>query len=135
MSRIVGIYLAVTLVLIFAWLQLVAPLIRQFLPGRQWQTLFYGQRYSNTDLHTGAGTARIPDFVKLAEAYGAVGIRCERLEDVDDVIARANAINDRPVVIDFIVSADAQVWPMVAAGVSNDEIQHARGMSPAWEEE
>jgi len=102
---------------------------------RQWQTLFYGQRYSNTDLHTGAGTARIPDFVKLAEAYGAVGIRCERLEDVDDVIARANAINDRPVVIDFIVSADAQVWPMVAAGVSNDEIQHARGMSPAWEEE
>ena len=102
---------------------------------RQWQTLFYGQRYSNTDLHTGAGTARIPDFVKLAEAYGAVGLRCERLEDVDDVIARANAINDRPVVIDFIVSADAQVWPMVAAGVSNDEIQHARGMSPAWEEE
>ena len=102
---------------------------------RQWQTLFYGQRYSNTDLHTGAGTARIPDFVKLAEACGAVGIRCERLEDVDDVIARANAINDRPVVIDFIVSADAQVWPMVAAGVSNDEIQHAQGMSPAWEEE
>ena len=54
---------------------------------------------------------------------------------VGTVIARANAINDRPVVIDFIVSADAQVWPMVAAGVSNDEIQHARGMSPAWEEE
>ncbi len=102
---------------------------------RQWQTLFYGERYSNTDLHTGAGTKRVPDFVKLAEAYGAVGLRCERLEDVDDVIAQANAINDRPVVIDFIVSADAQVWPMVAAGVSNDEIQHARGMSPAWEED
>ena len=102
---------------------------------RQWQTLFYGQRYSNTDLHTGAGTRRIPDFVKMADAYGAVALRCERLEDVDDVIAQANAINDRPVVIDFIVSADAQVWPMVAAGVSNDEIQHARGMSPAWEEE
>ncbi|MDU0348354.1 acetolactate synthase large subunit [Actinomyces sp. MRS3W] len=102
---------------------------------RQWQTLFYGERYSNTDLHTGAGTERIPDFVRLAEACGAVGLRCERLEDVDDVIAQANAINDRPVVIDFIVSADAQVWPMVAAGVSNDEIQHARGMSPAWEEE
>ena len=63
---------------------------------RQWQTLFYGQRYSNTDLHTGAGTARIPDFVKLAEAYGVVGIRCERLEDVDDVIARANAITTDP---------------------------------------
>ena len=102
---------------------------------RQWQTLFYGQRYSSTDLHTGADTRRVPDFVKLAEAYGALALRCERLEDVDDVIARANAVNDRPVVIDFIVSADAQVWPMVAAGVSNDEIQHARGMSPAWEEE
>ena len=102
---------------------------------RQWQTLFYGQRYSNTDLHTGAGTARVPDFVKMAEAYGAVGLRCERLEDVDDVIAQANAVNDRPVVIDFIVSADSQVWPMVAAGVSNDEIQIARGMSPTWEEE
>ena len=102
---------------------------------RQWQTLFYGQRYSNTDLHTGAGTQRVPDFVKMAEAYGAVALRCERLEDLDDIIAQANAINDRPVVIDFIVSADAQVWPMVAAGVSNDEIQHARGMSPVWEEE
>ena len=102
---------------------------------RQWQTLFYGQRYSNTDLHTGAGTQRVPDFVKMAEAYGAVALRCERLEDLDDIIAQANAINDRPVVIDFIVSADAQVWPTVAAGVSNDEIQHARGMSPTWEEE
>ncbi len=90
--------------------------------------------------HPGATLALVADPFgdaarKLAEAYGAVGIRCERLEDVDDVIARANAINDRPVVIDFIVSADAQVWPMVAAGVSNDEIQHARGMSPTWEEE
>lgn len=102
---------------------------------RQWQTLFYGERYSNTDLHTGADTVRVPDFVKMAEAYGAVGLRCERLEDLDEVIAQANAINDRPVVVDFIVSADAQVWPMVAAGVSNDEIQHARGMSPQWEEE
>ena len=102
---------------------------------RQWQTLFYGQRYSNTDLHTGAGTQRVPDFVKMAEAYGAVALRCERLEDLDDIIAQANAINDRPVGIDFIASADAQVWPMVAAGVSNDEIQHARGMSPTWEEE
>ena len=102
---------------------------------RQWQTLFYGQRYSNTDLYTGAGTQRVPDFVRLAEAYGAVGLRCERLEDVDDVIAQANSINDRPVVVDFICSADSQVWPMVAAGVSNDEIQYARGMSPQWEEE
>ncbi|CAM2756856.1 acetolactate synthase large subunit [Actinomyces slackii] len=102
---------------------------------RQWQTLFYGERYSNTDLHTGAGTQRVPDFVTMAQSYGAVGLRCERLEDVDEIIAQANAINDRPVVVDFIVSADAQVWPMVAAGLSNDEIQHARGMSPQWEEE
>ena len=102
---------------------------------RQWQTLFYGERYSNTDLHTGEGTVRVPDFVRLAEAYGALGLRCERPEDVDAVIEQANAVNDRPVIIDFTVSADAQVWPMVAAGVSNDEIQHARGMSPAWEEE
>ena len=58
-----------------------------------------------------------------------------KVHDWTDVIAQANAINDRPVVVDFIVSADAQVWPMVAAGVSNDEIQHARGMSPVWEEE
>nr|WP_300339963.1 acetolactate synthase large subunit [Actinomyces sp.] len=102
---------------------------------RQWQTLFYGQRYSNTDLHTGAGTKRVPDFVTMAQAYGAVGLRCERLEDVDDVIAQANAISDRPVVIDFICSADSQVWPMVAAGVSNDDIQYAKGISPTWEEE
>ena len=66
---------------------------------------------------------RIPDFVKLAEALGCVGLRCERAEDVVDVINQARAINDRPVVIDFIVGADAQVWPMVAAGTSNDEIR------------
>ena len=83
---------------------------------RQWQTLFYGQRYSNTDLHTGAGTKRVPDFVKMAEAYGAVGLRCERLEDLDDVIAQANAINDRPVVVDFIVSAAPRCGPWSPPG-------------------
>ena len=57
---------------------------------------------------------RIPDFVKLAEAYGCVGLRCESPEDVDAVIEQAMAINDRPVVIDFIVHQDAMVWPMVA---------------------
>src|SRR5690625_1579830 len=56
---------------------------------RQWQTLFYNERYSNTDLHTGQDTRRIPDFVKMAEAYGCVGLRCERLEDVDATIAKA----------------------------------------------
>ncbi|ANP27860.1 MULTISPECIES: acetolactate synthase large subunit [Dermabacter] len=102
---------------------------------RQWQNLFYDQRFSNTDLNTGHGTRRIPDFVKLAEAYGAVGLRCERDEDIDRVIGEAMAINDRPVVVDFQVSADAMVWPMVPAGVSNDEIQIAQGMTPEWERE
>ena len=102
---------------------------------RQWQTLFYESRYSNTDLHTGHGTARIPDFVKLAEAYGCVGLRCEKDDEVDATIEQAMEINDRPVVVDFTVSRDAMVWPMVAAGVSNDEIQYARGISPAWDRE
>ncbi len=100
---------------------------------RQWQTLFYEERYSQTDLAT--HSHRIPDFVKLAEALGCVGLRCEREEDVEDVINQARAINDRPVVIDFIVGADAQVWPMVAAGTSNDEIQAARGIRPLFDDE
>lgn len=99
---------------------------------RQWQTLFYDQRYSQTDLST--HSRRIPDFVKLAEALGCVGLRCERAEDVEDVINQARAINDRPVVIDFIVGADAQVWPMVAAGTSNDEIMAARDIRPLFDE-
>ncbi|MEJ5944803.1 acetolactate synthase large subunit [Pseudokineococcus basanitobsidens] len=103
---------------------------------RQWQTLFYEGRYSNTDLHTGAAVEmgqRIPDFVKLAEAYGCVGLRCERPEDLDATIEAAMAVTDRPVVVDFVVHRDAMVWPMVAAGVSNDEIQYARGISPVWD--
>lgn len=102
---------------------------------RQWQTLFYEERYSNTDLHTGHGTVHVPDFVKLAEAYGAVGLRCETKADVDATIRKANEIDDRPVVVDFTVSRDAMVWPMVAAGVSNDDIQYARGLTPAWDRE
>ena len=100
---------------------------------RQWQTLFYQERYSQTDLAT--HSHRIPDFVKLAEALGCVGLRCEREEDVAEVIKAAREINDRPVVIDFIVGADAQVWPMVAAGTSNDEIQAARGIRPLFDDE
>ena len=102
---------------------------------RQWQTLFYDSRYSNTDLNTGADTMRVPDFVKLAEAYGAVGIRVEKEEDIAPAIEKAMEINDRPVVIDFVVSADSMVWPMVPAGVSNDQIQVARDMTPEWDEE
>jgi len=100
---------------------------------RQWQNLFYDQRYSHTDLNTGHGTRRIPDFVKLADAYGCAGLRCERDEDIDATIEKAMEIDDRPVVVDFTVSADAMVWPMVPTGVSNDEIQIAQGMTPEWE--
>ncbi|MEU7830997.1 MULTISPECIES: acetolactate synthase large subunit [unclassified Nonomuraea] len=99
---------------------------------RQWQTLFYDERYSNTNLQT---TRRIPDFVKLAEAYGCVGLRCERPEDVDETIKKAMEINDVPVVVDFVVHQDAMVWPMVAAGTSNDSIKIARDMAPKWESE
>ncbi|MDJ0482539.1 thiamine pyrophosphate-dependent enzyme, partial [Rhodococcus pyridinivorans] len=100
---------------------------------RQWQTLFYEERYSNTDLAT--HSLRIPDFVKLAEALGCVGIRVEREEDVEPAIRRAQEVNDRPVVIDFIVGKDAQVWPMVAAGTSNDEIMAARDIRPLFDDD
>ena len=102
---------------------------------RQWQTLFYDGRHSNTDLNTGHGTVRIPDFLKLAEAYGCLGIRVEREEDVDAAIKLALETNDRPVVIDFVVSADAMVWPMVPQGVSNNYVQYARDHSPAFAEQ
>ncbi|MDN5768570.1 MAG: acetolactate synthase large subunit [Humibacillus sp.] len=100
---------------------------------RQWQTLFYGERYSNTDLQP--TTSRVPDFVKLADAYGCVGLRAETVEEVDEVIKKALEINDRPVVIDFIVHRDAMVWPMVPSGVSNDMILAARHEAPVWERE
>ncbi|MEZ3161482.1 acetolactate synthase large subunit [Microbacterium sp. BWT-B31] len=102
---------------------------------RQWQTLFYDGRYSNTDLNTGHDTVRIPDFVKLAEAYGCLAIRVEKEEDVDAAIKTALETNDRPVVIDFVVSADAMVWPMVPQGVSNSYVQYARDHAPAFEQE
>lgn len=102
---------------------------------RQWQTLFYEGRHSNTDLNTGHGTVRVPDFVKLAEAYGCLALRVEKQEDVDAAIRTALETDDRPVVIDFVVSADAMVWPMVPQGVSNSYIQYARDHAPAFDEE
>ena len=96
---------------------------------RQWQTLFYEGRYSNTNLES----KRIPDFVKLADAMGCVGLTCDRPEDVDAIIKKANSINDQPVVVDFRVFRDAMVWPMVAAGTSNDDIKIAREMAPDWD--
>lgn len=101
---------------------------------RQWQNLFYDERYSNTTLNPDEGD-QIPDFVKLAEAYGMAARRVTKVEEVDEAIEWANAINDRPVLIDFRVSKDAMVWPMVAAGVSNDDIRYARGLAPQWDGE
>ncbi len=96
---------------------------------RQWQTMFYGSRYSNTSLES----KRIPNFPALAEAMGCVGLSCERPEDVDATIEAAMAINNQPVVVDFRVNQDSMVWPMVAAGASNDEIMIARDTAPDWD--
>jgi acetolactate synthase I/II/III large subunit len=101
---------------------------------RQWQTLFYGSRYSNTDLKKDRPTY-LPDFVKLADAMGCVGLRCESADDVDATIEKAMGINDVPVVVDFVVGKDAMVWPMVAAGTSNDDIQVARDTAPDFDYE
>ena len=98
---------------------------------RQWQTLFYNERYSNTDLHS----HQFPDFVKLAEAYGCYGFRVDSPEEVDATIEKALGLNDAPVVIDFQVHRDAMVWPMVPAGTSNDDITIARDLAPAWDRE
>jgi acetolactate synthase I/II/III large subunit len=101
---------------------------------RQWQTLFYKERYSNTNLQR-ESHRRIPDFVKLADAYGCVGLSCDSAEDVDSTITKAMEINDVPVVVDFRVHRDAMVWPMVAAGTSNDDIKFARDMAPTYEDD
>jgi len=102
---------------------------------RQWQTLFYEGRHSFTDLNTGHDTVMIPDFVKMADAYGALGIRVTTPDEVEPAIRLAMETNDRPVVIDFIVSRDAMVWPMVPQGVGNSQVQYARDHAPDWYEE
>jgi len=84
---------------------------------RQWQELFYSERYSQVHL-----TYDVPDYVKLAEAYGAVGLRAEHPAEVDAVIEKAMSIEDRSVVIDFRVDSQEMCFPMVPAGASNDDI-------------
>ena len=101
---------------------------------RQWQTLFYGSRYSNTDLKAGR-SVYLPDFVKLADAMGCVGLRCDSEADVNATIEKAMAVDDAPVVVDFVVGKDAMVWPMVAAGTSNDDIKVARDTAPDFDYE
>ena len=102
---------------------------------RQWQTLFFGQHYSQTNLADGDSKESgeffdVPDFVKLAEAYGCVGLRAFTEDEAIDAINKANEINDRPVLIDFRVWKDAMVWPMVAAGASNNEVAYRPGTQP-----
>nr|WP_196779119.1 acetolactate synthase large subunit [Bifidobacterium choloepi] len=101
---------------------------------RQWQTLFYGQHYSATNLDDGepqgVPMAGVPDFVKLAEAYGCVGLRAFTQEEAIEAINRANEINDRPVLVEFRVWKDALVMPMVAAGASNDDVSYMPGVHP-----
>ena len=99
---------------------------------RQWQTLFYEGNYSHTKL---GGEVYVPDFVKLSEALGAVSFRVTSADEVEDAIQRAREINDRPVVVEFVVGEDSQVWPMIAAGTSNTEIEYARGLRPFFGEE
>ena len=102
---------------------------------RQWQTLFFEQHYSQTNLADGDSKESgeffdVPDFVKLAEAYGCVGLRAFTEDEAIDAINKANEINDRPVLIDFRVWKDAMVWPMVAAGAPNDEVTYKPGIKP-----
>jgi acetolactate synthase-1/2/3 large subunit len=99
---------------------------------RQWQTLFYERNYSNTKLREEENY--IPDFVKLGDAMGCESIRVTTEEEIVPAIQRAREINDRPVVIDFIVGEDAQVWPMISGGASNEEIQYAVGLRPLFDE-
>ena len=84
---------------------------------RQWQELFYEERYSQVYL-----SYDTPDYVKLAEAYGAVGLRAEHPDEVDTVIEKALSITDRSVVIDFRVDSKEMCFPMVPAGAANDDI-------------
>ena len=84
---------------------------------RQWQELFYGSRFSQVDL-----APDVPDLVKLADAYGAVGLRCTRPEDVESTLDKALAVGDTPVIVDFRVDVTEKVFPMVPAGASNDDI-------------
>jgi acetolactate synthase-1/2/3 large subunit len=84
---------------------------------RQWQELFYRERYSQVEL-----TQTTPDYVRLAEAYGAVGLRAEHPDEVDPVIEKALSVEDRSVVIDFRCDPGEMVFPMVPAGASNDDI-------------
>jgi acetolactate synthase-1/2/3 large subunit len=95
---------------------------------RQWQELFYDERYSEVYL-----SPDLPDYVKWAEAMGCVALRVEAPEEVAPAIEKANQVDDRPVVIEFRTDSSENVFPMVPAGQSNDDVQVAPGLRPARE--
>jgi acetolactate synthase-1/2/3 large subunit len=101
---------------------------------RQLQSLYYDGRISNIDLGQ-LGGRRVPDFPKLADAYGAIGLVCDSPSDVDATIEKAMKIDDVPVVIDFRVRPEEMVWPAIADGASNDAIRFARGLTPDFDED
>lgn len=83
---------------------------------RQWQELFWNSRYSGVDI------SHQPDFVKLAEAYGAVGMRVDTMDQVESTIAKSLEVDDRPVLMDFRISREENVFPMIPAGQSIEEM-------------
>jgi acetolactate synthase-1/2/3 large subunit len=95
---------------------------------RQWQEMFYQERYSEVYL-----SPDLPDYVKWAEAMGCAGFRVESPEEVEPIIAKANSIDDRPVVIDFRTDAREKVFPMVPAGHSNDDVVVHPSQKPGGE--
>ena len=84
---------------------------------RQWQEMFYENRYSEVDLG-----GPVPDYIKLSEAMGCVAIRVEDPDEAEAAIAKANSINDRPVVVEFVTEPEENVYPMVPGGKSNSDI-------------
>ncbi len=92
---------------------------------RQWQEMFYENRYSEVYL-----SHDMPDYVKWAESMGCAAFRVEDSDEVEEVIAKANAINDRPVVVEFRCHSEEKVFPMVAAGASNDDVMVDPSQAP-----
>lgn len=96
---------------------------------RQLQSMHFNDRHFATE----STTRQIPDFAAMGDAYGGIGLRCDRAEDLDATIRKAMEINHAPVVIDFVVNQQEMVWPMIAAGASNDDIRIARDAAPRWD--
>ncbi|MFC5677954.1 hypothetical protein [Aeromicrobium endophyticum] len=99
---------------------------------RQLQTLYYDGKVNGVSLRPSHSVQRVPDFARLADALGCVGLECDAEADVDSVIMEAVDVTDVPVVIYFRVNDEFLVWPTIAAGAGNDDLQHARGLAPTF---